>query len=89
MEVIIHNETPDNSPTQYFGVMNIGNRPTVNGIDTSVEVHLLNWSGDLYGKNLLVQLVKFLRPEQKFPSLAALKNQIQLDSIAAKEIFSC
>jgi riboflavin kinase/FMN adenylyltransferase len=79
---------PDNSPTQQFGVMNIGNRPTVNGIDTHVEVHLLDWSGDLYGKNLVVQLVKFLRPEQKFPSLEALKNQIQLDSTAAQEIFN-
>ncbi|MBD2279150.1 bifunctional riboflavin kinase/FAD synthetase [Aphanizomenon flos-aquae] len=89
IEAIIHNETPDKSPTQQFGVMNIGNRPTVNGIDIRVEVHLLNWSGDLYGKNLLVQLVKFLRPEQKFPSLEVLKNQIQLDCTAAKEIFSC
>nr|WP_228043725.1 bifunctional riboflavin kinase/FAD synthetase [Dolichospermum sp. LEGE 00246] len=89
IEAIIHNETPDKSPTQQFGVMNIGNRPTVNGIDIRVEVHLLDWSGDLYGKNLLVQLVKFLRPEQKFPSLEALKNQIQLDCTAAKEIFSC
>jgi riboflavin kinase/FMN adenylyltransferase len=88
IEAIIH-ETPDKSPTQHFGVMNIGNRPTVNGIDTCVEVHLLNWSGDLYGKNLPVQLVKFLRPEQKFPSLEALKNQIQLDCTAAQEIFSC
>jgi riboflavin kinase/FMN adenylyltransferase len=79
---------PDNSPTQQFGVMNIGNRPTVNGIDTRIEVHLLDWSGDLYGKNLVVQLVKFLRPEQKFPSLEALKNQIQLDSTAAQEFFN-
>ena len=79
---------PDNSTTQQFGVMNIGNRPTVNGIDTRVEVHLLDWSGDLYGQNLVVQLVKFLRPEQKIPSLEALKNQIRLDSTAAQEIFN-
>jgi riboflavin kinase/FMN adenylyltransferase len=68
--------------------MNIGNRPTVNGIDTRVEAHLLDWSGDLYGKNLVVQLVKFLRPEQKFSSLEALKNQIQLDCTAAQTIFN-
>nr|WP_174762926.1 bifunctional riboflavin kinase/FAD synthetase [Anabaena sp. UHCC 0187] len=88
IEVIIPNQTPDIAPTQHVGVMNIGNRPTVNGIDTHVEVHLLDWSGDLYGKNLVVQLVKFLRPEQKFPSLEALKNQIQLDCTAALEIFN-
>lgn len=88
VEVIIHNQTPDTDPIQQLGVMNIGNRPTVNGIDTRVEVHCLNWSGDLYGKILEIQLVRFLRPEQKFPSLEALKNQIQLDCTAAQAIFN-
>ena len=88
VEVMIHNETPDTDPIPQLGVMNIGNRPTVNGIDTRVEVHCLNWSGDLYGKILEIQLVKFLRPEQKFPSLEALKNQIQLDCTAAQAIFN-
>lgn len=88
VEVIIHNQTPDTDPIQQLGVMNIGNRPTVNGIDTRVEVHCLNWSCDLYGKILEIQLVKFLRPEQKFPSLEALKNQIQLDCTAAQAIFN-
>ena len=88
VEVIIHNQTPDTDPIQQLGVMNIGNRPTVNGIDTRVEVHCLNWSGDLYGKILEIQLVRFLRPEQKFPSLEALKNQIQLDCTAARAIFN-
>lgn len=88
VEVIIHNQTPDTDPIEQLGVMNIGNRPTVNGIDTRVEVHCLNWSGDLYGKILEIQLVRFLRPEQKFPSLEALKNQIQLDCTAAQAIFN-
>ncbi|MDB9485554.1 bifunctional riboflavin kinase/FAD synthetase [Dolichospermum circinale CS-537/01] len=88
VEVIIHNQTPDTDPIPQLGVMNIGNRPTVNGIDTRVEVHCLNWSGDLYGKILEIQLVRFLRPEQKFPSLEALKNQIQLDCTAAQAIFN-
>ncbi|MGM3306804.1 bifunctional riboflavin kinase/FAD synthetase [Anabaena sp. WFMT] len=88
VRVIILNETPENLPTQNLGVMNIGNRPTVNGTHSSVEVHLLDWFGDLYGKNLVVQLVKFLRPEQKFPALEALKTQIQLDCTVAREILS-
>jgi riboflavin kinase/FMN adenylyltransferase len=66
------------------GVMNIGNRPTVDGTTLTVEVHLLDWFGDLYGKTLTVSLEKFLRPEQKFASLEALKTQIQADSEAAK-----
>jgi riboflavin kinase / FMN adenylyltransferase len=70
-----------------IGVMNIGNRPTVNGINTTVEVHLLDWSGDLYGKKLVVYLEKFLRTETKFASLEALKAQIELDCNAAKVFF--
>ncbi|MGI2908432.1 bifunctional riboflavin kinase/FAD synthetase [Tolypothrix sp. VBCCA 56010] len=78
----------ENQTDTIVGVMNIGDRPTVNGTHPTVEVHLLDWVGDLYGKNLTVQLVKFLRPEQKFSSLEDLKTQIQLDCIAAKEVLS-
>lgn len=60
-------------------VMNLGNRPTVRGVALTAEVHLLNWEGDLYGKTLEVHLHSFLRPEQKFDGLDALKAQIQRD----------
>ncbi|HEY9821149.1 MAG TPA: bifunctional riboflavin kinase/FAD synthetase [Candidatus Sericytochromatia bacterium] len=77
------------SPTASgVGVMNIGQRPTVNGTSVTVEVHLLDWSGDLYGKTLTVSLEQFLRPEQKFASLDALKTQIQTDSAAARAFFA-
>ncbi len=66
------------------GVMNIGNRPTVNGTNQSVEVYLIDWSGDLYGKAISLELEQFLRPEQKFESLEALKNQIKIDCDRAK-----
>lgn len=72
----------DKSPIA--GVMNIGNRPTVSGTNQSVEVYLINWSGDLYGKVISVELEQFLRPEQKFESLDALKNQIKIDCDRAK-----
>jgi riboflavin kinase / FMN adenylyltransferase len=68
------------------GVMNIGCRPTVEGNAPTVEVHLLDWSGDLYGQTLMVSLEKFLRPEQKFPSLDALKAQISEDCNMARTI---
>ncbi len=61
------------------GVMNIGCRPTVAGEAPTIEVHLLNWSGDLYGQTIKVNLLKFLRPEQKFSSIEALKQQIAKD----------
>jgi riboflavin kinase / FMN adenylyltransferase len=66
--------------------MNIGYRPTVAGIQQTIEVHLLDWSGDLYGQTLTVSLEKFLRPEQKFDSLDALKAQIQADSTMARSL---
>jgi len=61
------------------GIMNIGNRPTVNGQSLSIEVHLLDWSGDLYDQILTVSLEEFVRPEQKFDSLERLKEQIGAD----------
>ena len=69
-------------------MINIGSRPTVNGQVPTVEVHLLDWSGNLYGTFLRVQLEKFLRSEQKFPSLDALKNQITQDCMIARQTLS-
>lgn len=87
VRVFTAGETEEQLELLGTGVMNIGNRPTVNGINTTVEVHLFDWSGDLYGKQLVVHLEKFLRPETKFASLEALKTQIQLDCNAAKVFF--
>lgn len=70
-----------------IGVMNLGYRPTVNGTHLVAEVHLLNWSGDLYGQVLSVSLKQFIRPEQKFESLDALKAQIKADCDTAQAIF--
>jgi riboflavin kinase/FMN adenylyltransferase len=67
-----------------LGVMNIGNRPTVNGLSQTIEVHLLDWAGDLYGKTLTVELEEFIRPEQKFVSLEDLKAQINADCETAR-----
>ncbi|MEL7142873.1 MAG: bifunctional riboflavin kinase/FAD synthetase [Cyanobacteria bacterium J06554_3] len=72
----------DSEPVK--GVMNIGNRPTVAGQTLSIEVHLLNWTGNLYGKVLTVSLEQFIRPEQKFSSLAQLKSQIAKDCDVAR-----
>lgn len=71
-----------------FGVMNIGLRPTVNGDRRTVEVHLFDWQGDLYDQELNVDLVKFIRPEQKFASLDALKDQIKADCQTALTYFT-
>ncbi len=72
--------TQDNSNhNPLLGVMNIGDRPTVAGKQTTIEVHILNWQGDLYNQLLTVKLLDFLRPEKKFNSLDELKAQIKID----------
>ncbi|PSO47584.1 MAG: bifunctional riboflavin kinase/FAD synthetase [Cyanobacteria bacterium SW_9_44_58] len=70
-------------------VMNIGMRPTVNGQHPTIEIHLLDWTGELYQHNLTVQLKQFLRPEEKFSSLNALKAQIASDCELARQILPC
>jgi riboflavin kinase/FMN adenylyltransferase len=65
------------------GVANLGVRPTVAG-GRSVEVHLLDWGGDLYGARMRVGFVARIRPEQKFPGIDSLKAQIQLDCEATR-----
>lgn len=67
------------------GVMNLGTRPTVDGLQLRTEVHLLDWSGDLYDQPLILHLVAFLRPEHKFASLDDLKVQIQQDCNDARQ----
>lgn len=62
-----------------FGMMNIGNRPTVDGTSQTIEVHFLDFDQDLYNQNISVSLLKRLRREQKFPSLDALKTQLHHD----------
>lgn len=66
------------------GVMNVGVRPTVDGQSLRVEVHLLDFDGDLYGASLRVHLVKRLRDEKRFTSLDELKAQIAIDAEAAR-----
>lgn len=69
------------------GVANIGRRPTVNeGPESRLEVNLFDFAGDLYGQEIGVSLVAYLRGEQKFPGLDALKAQIAADAAQAREL---
>lgn len=73
-----------------LGVANLGTKPTVepSAVSPSLEVHLMDFSADLYGHILEVEFCSFLRAEQKFPSLDLLMKQIQLDAALAKELLS-
>jgi riboflavin kinase/FMN adenylyltransferase len=74
---------PDSEGRRLAGVANLGVRPTL-GAGRSLEVHLLDFAGDLYGKSLRVGFVARLRGEQKFPSLDALRAQIAQDVAAGR-----
>ena len=64
--------------------MNIGIRPTIDGKNRVIEVHLFDWSGSIYGQTIRVELLEFIREEKKFDSPDALRNQIKNDEQSAK-----
>jgi len=70
---------------EVFGMMNIGNRPTVNGNHQTIEVHFFDFNKDLYHQNLTIELLYFLRDEQKFESLDLLIHQLKKDERIARD----
>ncbi len=76
--------TIENKPV--FGMMNIGYRPTVSGKNQTIEIHFFNFNEDLYGKIVQVEVLHFLRNEQKFESVEALQLQLIKDREKSLEI---
>ena len=68
-----------------FGMMNIGNRPTVNGNHQTIEVHFFDFNQDLYHRNLNIELIYFLRDEQKFDTIDSLVHQLEKDEEIARD----
>src|SRR6266436_2554919 len=75
----------DVEDTRYQAVINVGVRPTFGETELAVEAHLLDFSGDLYGRRIRLTFLRRLRDERKFPNVEALRNQIALDVLAARE----
>ncbi len=73
---------------RFWGVTNVGTRPTFDGGKRLVEAHILDFEGDLYGYDLVVEFVERLRPELKFSSVEELKEQIRRDVERAREILA-
>ena len=67
------------------GIANLGYRPTFNQKKILLEVHLFNYSGNLYNKHLSVEFLKFIRKEKKFKNVNQLKSQIKKDLNIAKK----
>ena len=77
--------TPHSSLHTENGMMNIGTRPTFNGHEQTLEVHILHFHEDLYGQALSVEFVQRLREERRFDSMEALKEQLKQDAIQAEQ----
>ncbi len=71
---------------EYNGIMNIGNRPTVDGVGRTQEVHIFDFNDDIYGEILKVEIIEFIREEIKFDSIEKLITQIKLDCEIAKKL---
>jgi riboflavin kinase / FMN adenylyltransferase len=72
----------------FKGVANVGVRPTVGGTERILEVHIFDYSGDCYGRDLEVKFECFLRPERRFSSIEELRAQIVRDASEARRIFN-
>ncbi|NNC99133.1 MAG: bifunctional riboflavin kinase/FAD synthetase, partial [Gammaproteobacteria bacterium] len=71
----------------FHGVANVGKRPTVDGRENRLEVHIFDFDADIYGTKLQVEFKRKIRDEQKFDSIEALQRQIQSDAGAARAYF--
>ena len=71
----------------YMAVCNVGNRPTVEGHQVRTETWLLDFSGDLYGQSVSLEFLYFLRPEQRFQSVDALKEAVLNDAENTRRFF--
>ena len=69
------------------GMLNIGHRPTLSGLNKTIEVHLFDFESTIYGLEVGIFFLDFLRPEIKFSGLPALKVQLDRDRIKAREFF--
>ncbi|MDB5191977.1 MAG: bifunctional riboflavin kinase/FAD synthetase [Segetibacter sp.] len=76
VEVVVGNDTRT-------GMMNIGIRPTINGISRTIEINVFDFDKDIYGNKMRVYLKHFLRAEEKFSGIDELKNQLAQDKLNA------
>ena len=72
----------------HAGITNVGVRPTFGETDVSIETHLLNYDGDLYGRDVRLSFVQRLRDERRFPDVDALRAQIDADQRRAERLFT-
>jgi len=73
---------------KFFGLCNIGNRPTIGGKQLVIEVNILDFSEDIYGKDISIKVIRAIRKEKKFQNLTQLVDQINFDKEKVMKILS-
>ena len=73
---------------EFFGLCNIGYRPTIGGTHLVIEVNILDFSDDIYGEEISIRVIRAIRKEKKFRDLEQLVNQIKLDKAKAVKFLS-
>lgn len=76
------------SNSTHLAMMNIGTNPTVNGHHMSIEVHILDWSGDIYHQEIQISVIDRVRDEIKFESLLALQKQLEKDKVSILGVYN-
>ena len=76
-------------PALLDGVASVGTRPTIDGTELLLEVHIFDFDQDIYGKYIRVEFVQKLRDEVKFADLEALTQQMHVDAAEARQILGC
>ena len=84
----IYAVTVEMDDKKYKGVANIGFSPTFDDHEFTVEVHILDFNANIYGRKIRVNFIKRIRDEKKFSSISELVDQIHLDIAAGRKILS-
>tara|TARA_R110001592_G_scaffold51279_1_gene157911 strand:+ start:1407 stop:2333 length:927 start_codon:yes stop_codon:yes gene_type:complete len=72
----------------YKGMLNIGNRPTLNGDNTTIEVNIFNFNTNIYNNEIKIEFIERIRDERKFEKIEELKNQLEIDKQTSIQILS-
>ncbi|MCF6406108.1 bifunctional riboflavin kinase/FAD synthetase [Chitinophaga filiformis] len=78
----------DKQPSPLNGVMSIGTRPTFNGVDLRLEAHIFDFSQEIYDRLLRVEIISYIRANLKFDNIQDLIDQMDKDSLAAKNVLA-
>lgn len=73
---------------QYFGMLNLGNRPSISDDSFAIEVHLFDFNATIYNEELKIEFIQRIRDEKQFLDLEKLKSQLKIDAINCKQIFN-